>query len=457
MPENDDTGHDERVRAPLERPARALAEPFRDFISAQGASGWVLLAATALAIVAANTPWASLYFRFLHAELAVTLAGAELGMSLRHWVNDGLMALFFFLLGLELKRELLVGRLSELRRAASVVCAAAGGMVLPAAVFLIVARDPAVQDGWAIPVATDTAFALMILVLLGDRVPAGARAFLVGLAIVDDLGAILVIALAYTQSFDASLAIPTALVLGVLTALNLIGVRRGLPYACAGVALWLLFIRLGLHGTLAGVVVALAAPVRPEIPRRAFAAQLKRRARRFEATQDDATETILEQPDQQAIAHEVLRAAERATPPLSRWERHLEGPVSYLVVPLFAFMNAGIGLSHGAIAGAWESELSVAVLLGLLIGKPFGILVGLGLGRLLGLASLPEDLSWCHALGLGMLGGIGFTISFFIAALSFGEHSSLLEVAKLSVIASSLGAGLAGYAWLRWGCAGRVT
>lgn len=445
-------GHGERIRAPLEKPARALTEPFRDFVDAQGASGWVLLAATLAAILAANSAWAPQYFQLLEVKLSVGLAGAELAMSLQHWVNDALMALFFFLLGLELKRELLVGRLSDLRRAASVVCAAVGGMAFPAGVFLLTAQDPELSTGWAIPVATDTAFALMILVLLGNRVPAAARAFLVGLAIVDDLGAILLIAFVYSRSFDATLWVPTALTCAALAGLNLTGVRRGLPYAVAGVTLWLLFIHLGLHGTLAGVVVALAAPVRPEIPRRAFAAQLRRRVHRFEAKQDDATDTILEQPDQQAIAHEVLRAAERATPPLSRWERHLENPISFLVMPLFALFNAGIDLSGAAIATAWASNLSIAVFLGLLVGKPLGILAGIGFGRLLGLAALPEDLSWRHVLGIGLLGGIGFTISFFIATLSYGEHSSLLEIGKQSIIMASLCAGLSGYAWLRWGC-----
>jgi NhaA family Na+:H+ antiporter len=446
----------ERIHAPLEKPAKALTEPFRDFVTTQSGSGWLLLGTTVLAIAFANSPWSARYFSVLHIELGVILMDHEVTLSLQHWVNDGLMAIFFFLLGLELKRELLVGQLSELRRTASVLCAAAGGMLVPAALFMTIGSADPIRAGWAIPLATDTAFALTLLVLLGRHVPTAARAFLVGLAIVDDLGAILVIALAYTSDFDVSLVAPAAGVIAALVLLNLIGVRGGFAYFVLGVVLWLLFLAMGLHGTLAGVVVALTAPVRPAIPRRAFVDVLMGRLRRFDERHDADTQTILEQPEQQVIADDIRHAAEQATAPLQRWERRLERPVSFIIVPLFAALNAGVVLDGAAIAAAWASPLSLAILAGLLIGKPAGIVLGVWLGRLAGFADLPSDLSWRHVIGLGLLGGIGFTMSLFIATLSYGDaHPELLEIAKQSVIGTSLCAGLLGFAWLRWSSASK--
>jgi NhaA family Na+:H+ antiporter len=445
----------EPVDAPLEKPTRALAEPFLDFINAQSASAWVLMAALLLAAAAANSTLAPMYFGLLHVEFGVVLGDSGISMSLQHWVNDGLMALFFFLLGIELKREVLVGRLSELRRANSVLCAAIGGIAIPALLFFLLGDTPAIRRGWAVPVATDTAFALAILVLLGDRVPATARAFLVGLAIVDDVGAILIIAIAYTTEFDTSVLIPVLINVGVLIGMNLAGVRSGLPYLLAGIVLWFLFAQFGLHGTLAGMVTALVAPVRPALARPAFARLLRQKVRRFEEVHDEETDSILEQPKQQAIAQDVLRVARKATVSLSRWESRLENPVSFIVMPLFAFMNAGVVLSGDTVGAALASSLSAAIFFGLLVGKPVGILLGIWVGKILGIASIPAPLTWGHVVGIGLLGGIGFTMSLFISNLSFGEGSALLEIAKQTIIFASLCAGLLGYAWLRWGTPSR--
>jgi NhaA family Na+:H+ antiporter len=435
--------------APLERTARSLSAPFHEFTRAQSNSGWTLLAATLAAVALANSPYRQLYSALLHLDLRVGLADYEIDMTLQHWVSDGLMAVFFFLIGLELKRELLVGQLSDLRRAASVMMAALGGMLVPAAIFLIIAVGENVRDGWGIPIATDTAFALTILVLLGKRVPPAARAFLVGLAIVDDLGAILVVTFAYTGSLNTALLLPVAAVAGGLVALNLAGVRKALPYGVLGIALWLLFLDLGVHGTVAGVVVAVTAPVRPAISRLRFVRRLARRVDEFEMAHDTRTATILEQPEQQALATDVKRTAEAALPPIDRWERRLQIPVSFLIMPAFAFMNAGVAISGAA---SWLSPLSLGIGAGLLVGKPLGIAGGLWLGERLGLAKRPHDLSWGQLIGIGLLGSIGFTMSLFIAALSFGEGSEFLDSAKQSVIATSIIAGLLGYVWLRWIC-----
>ena len=417
----------------------------------------MLIGALLVALGLANSSLAPIYFEFLHFEFGLTLAGRNFAMSLQHWVNDGLMALFFFLVGLELKRELLVGRLSDFKRATSVLCAALGGIVVPAMFFLLLGDTAEIRNGWAVPVATDTAFALMVLVLLGDRVPATARAFLVGLAIVDDVGAILIIAFAYTTEFNTGVLLPAILAGGMMVGMNMTGVRSGVPYLIAGAVLWFLFLQLGLHGTLAGVVVALLAPVRPALARPTFVGLLRQKVRRFEKAHDDETTSILEQPEQQEIANDVLRVAEKATVPLNRWESRLEKPISFVVMPLFALMNAGVVLSGSTIQAAWASDLSTLIFLGLVVGKPVGILVGIGLGKIAGIASLPTPLTWGHLTGIGLLGGIGFTMSLFIATLSFGEGSMLLDIAKQAIIVTSLCAGILGYAWLRWGCKPVVT
>jgi NhaA family Na+:H+ antiporter len=425
-----------------------VIEPFQSFVSSQTGSGWLLLAATGLAIFIANSPWAEHYDELRHVQIGAMLDEGILSLSLQHWVNDGLMALFFFLLGLELKREFLVGRLSSPRQAASVVTAAIGGMALPALLFLLVAEDTEVRRAWGIPMATDTAFALMILVFLRDRVPLAARAFLVGLAIIDDLGAILVIALVYSGDLDPT-RLPLVLAsFAMLVLLNLGGVRRSWPYLALGLVLWAGFMDLGLHGTLAGVVVALLAPVKPAVSREHFQKVIRRRLSGFRKKHDPDAASILEAPDQHDAAEDVLEVAKDATVPLKRWERQLEGPVSYAVVPLFAFFNAGVSLDPSAVALAWQSELSLAIGLGLLAGKPLGILVGVGLGRVTGLARPPDGLNGRHLAGLGLLGGIGFTMSLFISALSFGD-GTMLEIAKQAVIATSLLAGMTGYVVLR--------
>jgi len=441
--------------APLEKLAGRLAVPFRGFVRAQSASGWVLLSATLLSMLLANSGAAPAYFEWLHLELGLVLGEYSLSMSLQHWVNDGLMALFFFLLGLELKREFLVGKLSGMKRAAAPLFAAAGGMLLPAGLFLLTADHEVVRNGWAIPVATDTAFAITLLKLLGKQVPTSARAFLVGLAIIDDLGAIMVIAIAYTSGFNTAYLLPTALTLAALITLNLAGVRRGLPYLLAGSLLWLLFLKMGLHGTLTGVVVALAAPVRPQIARETFLTALKKKLWHFEDTHKSETDNVFEQPEQQMIAQDIVRVAEKANVPLSRWETRLEKPISFIVMPLFALMNAGLVISAESVGAAWSSELGIAIALGLLVGKPAGILGGMWLGAKTGWAELPEGLLWRHVLGLGLLGSIGFTMSLFITHLSFDGSGDWLETAKLSVIATSFLGGVLGYAWLRWACPAR--
>jgi NhaA family Na+:H+ antiporter len=291
-------------------------------------------------------------------------------------------------------------------------------------------------------------------VFLRERVPVAARAFLVGLAIVDDLGAILVIALFYTSELHLENLPAALLVVAALALLNLSGARRGWMYALTGIFLWVSFLAIGLHGTLAGVVVALFVPVKPAIDRARFAGLAARRLSGFAAKHNPEEDTILEAPGQHQSVEDVLTAARDATVPLKRWEVLLEKPVGYLVIPVFAFVNAGVVIDAEKVALAWQSELSMGILLGLLLGKPLGILAGAGAGHLTGLAAPPADLSKWHLLGLGLLGGIGFTMALFISSLSFVDQA-LLDVSKQAIMATSLLAGVCGYLVLRFSPAPR--
>ncbi len=437
------------IEAPLEGQVGRLMEPFQSFITSQSGSGWLLLGATALALLFANSPWGPVYFEAREVSFGLAVSDSVFALSLEHWVNDGLMAVFFLLLGLELKREFLVGQLSRPGQAGAVLAAAIGGMLVPAGLFLAVVSDASIRQAWAVPMATDTAFALMILVFLRERVPLAARAFLVGLAIVDDLGAITVIALFYTENLQIEQLPVTALIVAILALLNLSGVRRGWLYVLTGVALWASFLAVGFHGTLAGVVVAMFAPVKPAIGRDRFAREVSQKLSGFRAKHDPEADTILEAPEQHASAQRLLDAARDATVPLKRWEQLLEKPVSFVVMPVFAFVNAGVVIDAQAVSRAWQSELSAGILLGLLLGKPLGILAGVAVGRVTGLATPPAALTNWHLLGLGLLGGIGFTMALFIASLSFGG-GALLDVAKQAIMATSLVAGVSGYLVLRF-------
>jgi NhaA family Na+:H+ antiporter len=441
-----------RIHAPLEQPVRVVIDPFVSFIKAQSASGWVLIVVTILAVMAANSALGAWYQDFLHLDFAIQLGDFRFERSVQHWVNEGFMSLFFFLLSLELKRELLVGQLSSGRRAGSVVCAAIGGITLPAALFLTTANNELVRAGWAIPVATDTAFALTVLVLLGSRVPTSVRAFLVGIAIVDDLAAILIIAFGYTKDLDLQWGMPVITTLISLFALNITGMRHGLAYFLIGIILWYQCLNLGLHGTLAGVMVAALAPVRPVLSREAFLSRIQKRVEGFRRRQFGSTESMLEDPEQQEIAAAIQQDTEQATPALNRWETRLEIPISFLVMPLFAFTNAGIILSPDALRALWASDLSTAVPIGLVFGKPIGIFLAVWLGKLVGLVELPSNMSLRHVFGIGMIAGIGFTMSIFIATLAFGEGTQRLEIAKQCIIFSSICAGILGYAWIFIAC-----
>jgi NhaA family Na+:H+ antiporter len=436
-----------------ETPLAHVLSPLEEFMHASAAGGVVLLGAATLAVALANSPLAGAYDAAIHTTLGVSLGPFALQETLQHWVNDGLMAIFFFLIGLELKREALVGELSDRRAALLPVVAAAGGAVAPALIYLAINQGGPGAVGWGVPMATDIAFALGVLALLGGRVPFGLKVFLTAVAIVDDLLSVLVIALFYSGGISLPALGAGLAVLGLLAALNALGVRRLLVYAALGGVVWLAFLQSGVHATVAGVLVALTVPARRRIDAPTFAAHVDDLLSRFQPDGDRARGPMLTDQQQQDVVMELEDVCEGALAPLQRAEHALHAWVAFVIMPVFALVNAGVTISPAALAGG-GLPVALGVALGLLIGKPVGLLGAAWLAVRAGLAWLPPGVGWRQMAGVGCLAGIGFTMSIFIATLGFGDESPLLNAAKLGIFAASAIAGVVGFALLR--AAGRL-
>jgi len=437
-------------RYPLEPLFGKILSPFERFLHRTTAGGIVLLATTAVALTLASVFGGEVFHRFVDHPIGFS-AGPErrLELSLHYWVNDALMALFFLVVGLELKREILVGELSSLKDAALPVFAAAGGMVVPALIYHAFNAGSPTAQGWGIPMATDIAFAVGILVLLASRVPRNLVVFLTALAIADDLGAVLVIACFYTQALDYRALGSAAVLFTLLVLLNRGGVRNALPYVLLAVPFWLAMYHSGVHATLAGVLLAMTIPARPADTPARFERYLKelldafRADRRDQSTPDDP----LTNRRMAAIAETVERASAAVQSPLQRIEHRLAPWVSFLVLPLFALANAGIDLSAVSWRDALSARVTLGVVGGLVVGKFAGISSFSWLAVAVGLARLPSGVAWRHVLGAAWLGGIGFTMSLFISQLAF-DDAALVEDAKLGILLGSATSALAGLAWL---------
>jgi NhaA family Na+:H+ antiporter len=417
-----------------------LTRPFQEFSENEAAGGALLLAAAVLALVWANSPWAESYFALSEYRFTVGFEGFALSMSILHWINDGLMAVFFFVVGLEIKRELLVGELASPRQAALPIAGAFGGVVVPALLYFSLNAGGPGAAGWGIPMATDIAFAVGALGLLGSRVPLGLKVFLTALAIVDDIVAVLVIAIFYTGNLSwLSLGAAAGFFAAVLTA-NKLGVRHPLPLAFLGFCMWVAMLLSGVHATIAGVLAALAMPAQPRIDVERFVARGRQLLDQVEHTDDE--EHILRSAARQAAVMALEDACEKVEAPLQRFEHMLLPWVRLLVMPIFAMANAGVALGTGVAAAT--SPISLGIVLGLVAGKPIGIFCASWLAVRLRLATLPAKVGWWQILGVGALGGIGFTVSIFIAGLAFDEQA-LLAVAKMGIFAGSLFAGGVGF------------
>ena len=414
------------------RTVRRLLNPFEEFVRGESAGGITLIFAALLAFAWANSPLAPGYFAMRETPVGFGIGGFGLEKPLLLWVNDGLMAVFFFLVGLEIKREVSVGELSNPRDAALAVFAALGGVVVPASIYAAINWGGEGIAGWGVPMATDIAFALGVMALLGSRVPLSLKVFLTALAIVDDLVAVSVIALFYTEGVDL---FSLALSFGVLALTFVYGRRGGRSirgFALLGLLVWFFMLQSGVHATVAGVLLALVIPMNRRIPPEDLRDELRSGFERGKFEEVEAKVANLE------------RVLEDAQSPLHRLEHSLHPWVAFLVMPVFALFNAGISLAGG---GGMANPVALGVVLGLLVGKPVGVLGASWLAVRMGWASLPQGAGWGAMAGAGLLAGIGFTMSLFVGTLAFGE-SELLDGAKLGVLAASVVAAVSGFCLL---------
>ncbi|WP_456417751.1 Na+/H+ antiporter NhaA [Thiolapillus sp.] len=434
--------------APWERAFDRVLTPLEEFIHRQTTSGILLMLCAVVALIIANGPLAEAYQHLLHTEVTVGGGQMMLTMTLHHWVNDGLMALFFLVVGLELKRELLVGELANPKQALLPIAAAAGGMVVPALFYFLLNQEGDGARGWGIPMATDIAFALGALALLGRRVPPSLLTFLVALAIVDDLGAVVVIALFYTAELDL-LALGSAVgILFLLLAMNRGGIRSVLPYGLLGVLLWLALLKSGVHATLAGVFLAFTIPMKPKLDTERFLANAR-------GLLDEIREAHAREPNiilNDQMRSRVTALAEGvglAQAPAQILEHRMHIPSAYLVIPIFALANAGIPMEFGAMGDVFAHPVALGVIMGLVLGKLLGITGMVWLVVKMGWGTLPRGLNFAHIMGAALMGGIGFTMSIFVAELAFADDPQNLLMAKTGVLLASFIAGVTGFVWLR--------
>lgn len=437
------------IYAPWERSFTRILNPFEEFIHRQTTSGLLLMGTAIIALVLANSSLAETYLHFIHTPVSVRFGGWSLDMSLHHWVNDALMTLFFFVVGMELKREMLVGELADLRQAALPIIAAIGGMVVPALIYFAINPEGDAARGWGVPMATDIAFAVGALVLLASRVPKALITFLVALAIADDLGAVLVIALFYTQQLALGWLAGSGMLVLLLFAFNFAGIRKVLPYFAVTTLLWYALLQSGVHATLAGVLAAFAVPARSKYDPALFGERISQLARRFDASQQQGS-NIMTNEKLYAVSQTLEDSARGVQTPLQRLEHDWHLPVAFLVIPVFALFNAGIPLQFGALGDTLTHPVMLGVLLGLLLGKFIGITGACWLALRLGIGQLPSGTRFSQIAAVSVLGGIGFTMSIFIAELGFAEQPEYLLMAKTGVLTASVLAGVLGFSWLWW-------
>ena len=433
--------------APLEKTFDKILTPFEEFIHQQTTSGLLLMAMAVIALILANGALATSYAHFMHTPVSIGAGSWLLEMSLHHFINDGLMALFFFVVGLELKREILVGELANLRNAVLPIGAAIGGMVVPALIYFAINPEGDAARGWGIPMATDIAFAIGALALLASRVPKALITFLVALAIVDDLGAVLVIAIFYTETIALGPLAIAAGLFGLLLMLNLLGIRKTAPYLIVAALLWYALLQSGVHATLAGILGALTVPAVPKYNPERFSAHVKELMQRFDASHQPG-KSIMTNDELRAVVQTLENGVHSVEAPLQRLEHAWHMPVAYLVIPIFALANAGIPLSFSSLGETLSHPVLLGVSLGLILGKFIGIAGVSWLLLKMGVAVLPKDTRFTQIAGVSLLAGIGFTMSIFVAELGFAGQNEYLLMAKTGILGASLIAGIVGFVWL---------
>jgi len=443
----DDLAQDGIFYAPWEKSFSRIITPFEDFIHRQTTSGILLMLMAVLALVLANSGFYEFYSHLKHMPVSIGIGHWGFEKTLHHWVNDGLMAIFFFVVGLELKREILVGELADMRKATLPIAAAIGGMVVPALLYFALNPEGVAAGGWGIPMATDIAFALGALALLAHRVPKALITFLVALAIVDDLGAVTVIAVFYTETIALDALLVAGGLFALLLAFNFVGIRKITPYLIVAVFLWYALMLSGVHATLAGVLGAFAVPAIPKYNPVHFSRRVKDLMERFEASHK-RDKSIMNNAELQAVVHSLESDAQNVQTMLQRLEHTWHIPVAYMVIPIFVLVNAGIPLEFASLGETLSHPVALGISFGLILGKFVGITGVSWLFLKFGFARLPEDVSFMQIAGVSLLAAIGFTMSIFIAELAFENQENLLLIAKTGIMFSSLIAGVAGSVWL---------
>jgi len=420
------------------------------FINEESIGGIILIASTIIALIWANSSLYNVYHHIWH-EIKVGFVWGKLDLtaSIHHWVNDGLMALFFFTVGLEIKREIMGGELASVKKASLPIAAAIGGMVVPAFLYTVIAfTKPEIMKGWGIPMATDIAFVLGLLAMLGKRVNINLKIFLTALAIADDLGAVLIIAIFYTDSINFSELLTAGFFLIVLVVANMMGVRRTVFYALVGfLGVWLAFVFSGVHATIAGVLIALTIPARTKINEKQYVDELCKLTEEFDEQQPNQSSLLTR--EQAHILSEIENLNDRAHTPLQKLEHAMHPVTAYFILPLFALCNAGVHI-EGNIFDMIFSPIAIGIIIGLVVGKFIGISLFSRIIVKLKLASLPEGVNWRQIYGVALLAGIGFTMSIFIAGLAFNEEINQ-QIAKVGILVASLISAVLGMIWLSTG------
>ena len=433
--------------APWEKVFDRVLTPLEDFIHRQTTSGILLMLCAIVAIYIANSQWSDVYHHVLTIPFTIGIPGFQLSKTLHHWINDGLMAIFFFVIGLELKREILVGELANIKLAMLPIIAAFGGMVMPVLIYLSFNPEGDTISGWGIPMATDIAFAIGALALLGNRVPKNLLTFLIALAIVDDLGAVMVIALFYTETINTSALAIVAIVTLALIAINLGGVRRSAPYILLGIILWIAMLKSGVHATLAGIILAFTIPMRPKYNANRFLSQINEMVIQIKRAY---------QQEENIVRNDELRSRVRALgdgvllvqAPAQIMERKMHIPTAYFIIPVFSLANAGIPVDWASFGSVITHPVSIGITAGLVLGKLIGIAGFSWLAVKIRLTSLPNGVNFKHIIGAALMGGIGFTMSIFIAELGFAHSAENLLMAKTGILLASALAGVSGFIWL---------
>jgi len=428
-------------------PIEVLLRPINDFLRKEASGGILLIIFTVIALAWANSPWYDSYHELWDTYISINAGNFDLNLSLHHWINDGLMVIFFFVVGLEIKRELLVGELSSFKQAALPVAGAIGGMLIPAIFYAIFNDGTEASNGWGIPMATDIAFVVGILAILGSRVPLGLKVFVVSLAIADDIGAVMVIAIYYTSNISISALIGTGVILVLLGIVNKLGVKSLYIYSYLGLLLWLAVLQSGIHASIAGVLLAFTIPAKTRINTKGFSRNTRDLLDKFERAGEHG-ENVLTNETRQADVMAIEQCCDRILSPLQRFEHWLHPWSSFVIMPLFALANAGVTLKGMDLGEALVSPVSIGIIAGLFLGKQFGIFAFAWLAVKIKVASLPEGVNWSKIYGAGILAGIGFTMSLFIAGLAFTDDS-ILNLSKIGILTASLIAGVVGYLILK--------